>query len=131
MIIKDIENDAVSIIDDPKKTTKLLIVANRKAHSERKFLENIWHYLMLLISLITDWVKGEYRQISFKAILGFIVGLLYFVNPFDAIIDHLPGIGLIDDIALLSFIIDSFKADLTEYELWKKAINQPEVTVEI
>jgi len=47
-------------------------------------------------------------------------GLLYFIIPMDLIPDIIPFIGLLDDVAVLTTIINSLQGELIEYRTWKK-----------
>lgn len=72
-----------------------------------------------LYSLFKDAIKGTYKlhPLTFSIIAG---GLLYFLNPFDLIPDILPIIGYIDDVAVLTTIINSLQNELEAYQKWKK-----------
>jgi uncharacterized membrane protein YkvA (DUF1232 family) len=82
----------------------------------RKILEN----LKDLYSVFVDSIKGKYHLHPLN--LGIIGGgLLYFIIPMDLIPDFLPVIGLLDDFAVLSTIINSLQGELAAYRHWKKA----------
>jgi uncharacterized membrane protein YkvA (DUF1232 family) len=50
-------------------------------------------------------------------------GLLYFILPADLVPDFIPVIGYLDDLAVLTTIMNSLKNEIKEYRIWKK--NQP------
>lgn len=87
-------------------------------------LEEVWDYLMIIFSLIKDWINGEYREIPNGSIIAIMIGLIYFVSPVDIIPDFIPGIGLLDDAIVLGLIIKQVKADLDKYKEWKQARNK-------
>jgi len=67
-----------------------------------------------LYALFIDSIKGRYKLPP--AIMGIIGGgLLYFIVPLDLIPDYIPVIGLLDDFAVLSAIINSLQDELGEY----------------
>ena len=73
-----------------------------------------------LYTLFVDAVKGRYKL--HPAIMGVIGGgLLYFIVPLDLIPDYLPIVGLLDDFAVLSAIINSMQDELAEYRKSKDA----------
>ena len=47
-------------------------------------------------------------------------GLLYFIIPTDLIPDFIPLMGFIDDIAVLTTIINALQGELVKYGNWKK-----------
>ena len=72
-----------------------------------------------LYALFIDSIKGRYKL--HPAITGIIGGgLLYFIMPLDLIPDYIPIVGLLDDFAVLSAIINSLQDELAEYRRYKK-----------
>ena len=70
----------------------------------------------LFIQMISAYVKGEYREIPWKTVLILMAGLIYFLNPFDLISDFIPGIGYVDDIAIILYIFKSVEEDIEKFE---------------
>ncbi|MFI7838642.1 YkvA family protein [Pseudomonas asiatica] len=73
----------------------------------------------LLQSLCLAWWRGEYRAISPKALVTIVAGLLYFVSPIDAIPDWLLGVGFLDDIAVLGWVLKSVADELARFKAWR------------
>ena len=72
-----------------------------------------------LYSIFKDTVNGHYSlDPTHLAMIG--GGLLYFILPADFIPDFIPFIGYIDDLAVLSTIMNSLKEELSEYRNWKE-----------
>jgi uncharacterized membrane protein YkvA (DUF1232 family) len=77
-------------------------------------LKRILKDLKDLYALFVDSIKGRYKL--HPAVLSIIGGgLLYFIIPLDLIPDYLPVVGLLDDLALLSMIINSMQKELGDY----------------
>jgi len=77
-------------------------------------LKRILKDLKDLYALFVDSIKGKYKlHPSVLSIIG--GGLLYFIIPLDLIPDYLPVVGLLDDLALLSMIINSMQKELADY----------------
>jgi uncharacterized membrane protein YkvA (DUF1232 family) len=71
-----------------------------------------------LYQLTKDSIKGDYKLHPVN--LGIIAGgLLYFIIPVDLIPDFIPLFGLVDDIAILTTIINSMQGELIKYRNWK------------
>lgn len=75
--------------------------------------------LQLLRALSLAWFKGEYRQISSQALLMVVAALLYFITPFDAIPDWLVGVGFVDDLAVLAWIMRTWHGELEAFRAWR------------
>ena len=56
---------------------------------------------------------------SAQALLTIVAGLLYFVSPLDAIPDWLRGIGLLDDLAVLAWVLKTFDSELAAFRAWR------------
>jgi uncharacterized membrane protein YkvA (DUF1232 family) len=80
-----------------------------------KILESV----RVLYSLFRDAVKGNYKlHPATVAMIG--GGLLYFIMPLDLIPDYIPFVGFLDDMAILTTIINSLQEELKKYRRWKE-----------
>ena len=75
----------------------------------------------LLQSLCLAWWRGEYRAISPGALVTIVAGLLYFVSPIDAIPDWLLGVGFLDDIAVLGWVLKTVSDELARFKAWRNS----------
>jgi uncharacterized membrane protein YkvA (DUF1232 family) len=88
---------------------------NKAYPALKKVLENVRE----LYALFKDSVKGNYKlHPANVAMIG--GGLLYFLLPVDLIPDFIPLFGYIDDLAVLTTIMNSLKGEINEYHIWKK-----------
>lgn len=86
--------------------------------------------LRLLSALCLAWVKGEYRQVSTQALLMAVAALLYFLAPLDAIPDWLVGMGFVDDLAVLAWVMRTWQGELDAFRAWRE-VQTPERLAEI
>lgn len=77
--------------------------------------------LRLLRALCLAWFKGEYRQVGTQALLMVVAALLYFLSPLDAIPDWLVGLGFIDDLAVLAWVMNTWRGELDAFKAWRAA----------
>ena len=82
-------------------------------------LARLFQNLKLLLPLIKDYWKGNYRDVSIKSIVIFLVGLAYIISPIDLIPDYIIGLGQIDDAAILGLSLYFLEKDLLKYKEWK------------
>lgn len=92
----------------------------RLEQSIPRALANLWDDLKLLVAMLRDHVSGTYRQVPFGTIAAVAAALLYFVSPIDVIPDVIPGIGFIDDAAVLTMCLKMIEQDLLKYRGWKR-----------
>jgi uncharacterized membrane protein YkvA (DUF1232 family) len=117
---KKFENKAKEYIKKPEKTDILLQDAGKKADDNKDSLTGIWDKLQLLFDLVGAWRRGEYRKIPTKSILTIIASIIYFVSPIDLIPDFLIGLGIVDDAAVIGFVIKQITADLETFRTWRE-----------
>ena len=88
---------------------------NKAYPALKKVLENVRE----LYALFKDSVKGNYKlHPANVAMIG--GGLLYFLLPVDLIPDFIPLVGYLDDLAVLTTIMNSLKGEINEYQAWKE-----------
>ena len=73
----------------------------------------------LLVMLLKDWGGKKYKEVPWTTIAAVAFAILYFVNPFDLIPDFIPGVGYLDDIAVLALVFMSIEYELKKYAQWK------------
>lgn len=85
---------------------------------------HLWADLPLLVRLLKAWKQGSYRGLSVRTIASIAVSILYVLSPVDAIPDFIPGIGLIDDAAILALLLHSLAQDLSAFRVWEQNRNR-------
>lgn len=116
---KKYQKTAREYLKTPEKTDNLVRDASIKAQDKKSSLVDVWDKLQLLLELVTSWRKGDYRKIPTRSIVTIIATIIYFVSPIDLIPDFIAGIGIIDDAAVIAFVIKQISADLEKFKAWK------------
>ena len=80
--------------------------------------------VMLLLQLVGDYARGDYKQLPRASVFAATFGLLYLLNPFDLIPDFIPGIGYLDDAAVLMIVVKTIRADLEHYRTWTQKLKR-------
>ena len=75
----------------------------------------------VMISLVKNYVQGKYTTVPYGTILAILSALIYLLSQIDLIPDFLPGIGYLDDIAVVGFCITMVKTDIESYDVWRQA----------
>ncbi len=110
-------NNAKSIAKDERKLEKFI---NRFSESWKSntFAKDVMNNIELLFSLVKDYKNGVYKEVPLGTIVAIISALVYVINPFDLIPDAIPGIGQIDDAAVVVACIKLIQNDLEKYKEW-------------
>ena len=107
--------------NDRRKTRHLVDQADAKAKNQHGALRKLRGDFSELLRLLRAWATGQYTLVPWKSLLLAIAAVLYFVNPFDLVPDFIPLAGLVDDVAVLGFVLKSLQKDLARFRDWQQA----------
>lgn len=105
------EGDVEIVVDNEK--------AIKKKFSGSNSLSKYAQLGRIMIVMLKDFKNGVYPQIPWFTIATLVLVLLYVLNPMDVIPDFIPGLGYIDDVAVLSIGVGWVESDLHRYLDWK------------
>ena len=88
----------------------------RKQHSSP--LRDVFDYLMDMLALLIATAQGKFRPRPDHLIL-IIAAVLYWIVPIDLIPDFIPGLGYIDDAAVIVWVIRSCKTEIDRFRDWR------------
>ena len=74
----------------------------------------------VLASLFISFVRKQYTNIPTLSIVAITSALIYFVSPIDIIPDFIPGVGHLDDAAVIIACWKMVSADVEEYVKWRE-----------
>jgi uncharacterized membrane protein YkvA (DUF1232 family) len=116
------ESRAAEYIKDKNKISNLLNIAFRKGMNSES-LKDVWERLQLVLSVLRDWVSGEYKEIPKRSLIILTAALLYFITPADLVPDIIPLSGYLDDATVIAFVYNQITKDLEKYKAWKESRN--------
>lgn len=85
-------------------------------------LADIASDVAVLFDMVKDYADGSYRAAPKRTVFAAAVALLYVLNPFDLIPDFIPGVGYMDDGAILMLVLQSIRADVDDYRTWTQKL---------
>ncbi|CAM3765296.1 YkvA family protein [Mesobacillus thioparans] len=127
---KRFESKAKEYIKRPEKTDTLIKDAGKKADENKGALAESWDNLQLLFDLVGAWRRGEYRKIPTGSLMTIIAAIIYFVSPIDLIPDFIIGLGIVDDAAVIGFVLKQITNDLEKFRFWKENQGGNQVIIE-
>lgn len=110
--------EAEKMLNHPDKIDRMLKRLEKKLQGLPK-LGGALAYIPKMGLLINSYIRGQYSDVPIGTIIGVIGVVMYFVLPFDAIPDFVPGVGYLDDAAVASGSLYLVKNDLDEYMRWR------------
>ena len=111
--------DAKTILDDRDKLEELF----QRLEHKLKVVPAIGDKLAVaasMASMVKSYVNKEYDKVPVGSILATISAIAYFVSPIDLIPDVIPGLGYVDDAAVIAVCMKFIGSDLKEYIAWRK-----------
>jgi uncharacterized membrane protein YkvA (DUF1232 family) len=105
----------------PERVQSLAGRAGDRLRRHSRALAPLRDELPALLRMAKAWARREYTAVPWRAVVGIVAGLLYFVSPLDAVPDFLPFLGFIDDAAVLGFILRSMEKDVGSFREWEEA----------
>jgi uncharacterized membrane protein YkvA (DUF1232 family) len=70
---------------------------------------------------VKNWKSGSYREVPWNTVVLSTGAIIYFLTPVDLVPDVIPVLGLIDDIAVIRWVIGAIRSDLAKFRAWEQA----------
>ena len=80
----------------------------------------VFEQTQLALELLDDFKAGEFRDVPWHSVAILSGAVLYLVSPLDVIPYKLPGLGHLDEVALLSVAVRLAQKDLRRYCEFKR-----------
>ena len=77
-------------------------------------------HIPVFVSLLNSYIKKEYTQIPIGTITAIVSAILYVISPIDLITDIIPGLGYVDDAAVVLACFCLVETDIEEYLKWRE-----------
>jgi uncharacterized membrane protein YkvA (DUF1232 family) len=104
---------------DRRRAGQLLRQFFQKAAAEEGRLRQSWEDLMTLYRMLKAWQKGFYRALPWRTIIWCLTAVIYFINPMDLVPDFIPGLGYLDDVTVIGFVMNSIRKDVDRFKFWE------------
>lgn len=114
-----VQDEVVKIKDEDVEVVLKSEEAINKKFSGANTLSKYAELGKVMLGMLKDLKNGNYKNVPWFTIATIVVSLLYVLNPLDVIPDFIPGLGYVDDLAVLSICIGWIESDLHRYLDWK------------
>lgn len=115
-VLEDGMPEAAETLNDEEKSKSFIEKLEEKLKNTK--LNGVLEAVPLLISCVKSYIKHEYTEIPVGTMVAIVSALVYWINPFDIIPDTIPGVGHIDDAAVVLVCLSMVKTDLDGYKAW-------------
>ncbi len=112
---------AAELLGNPAGLRRLLERATKKSATRRGRLGEARDSLLACLRLLKAYSHGSYREIPWESLVSIAAAVIYFVMPLDMIPDFILSLGLIDDVALLGWLMASLRNDIDRFLEWEQS----------
>jgi uncharacterized membrane protein YkvA (DUF1232 family) len=113
------EKKASSNMKDKAFIGKLLYQVINKLRSNPPKFKELKEQINLIIDFLKQYLSGNYKNVNKSSVITLVAALIYFVNPFDLIMDYIPGIGYLDDMGIIMFVYQKLSQEFQDFKDWK------------
>jgi uncharacterized membrane protein YkvA (DUF1232 family) len=117
-------NKASKWLGKPGKVLKLVVDLSQKIrHVDWKNVKgaDVKERFFTMGRLLKAYATGKYREVPWKALLLIAAAVIYFINPIDLIPDWIPGLGITDDLGILTMVYKSVSVEIDKFLEWEKS----------
>ncbi len=112
-VIKEINHEDVEVaLKEGQKTIDLL------ESSPPEDLLDIWEDVKLMISMLKDYISGEYMNVEWKVISTMSAGIIYFTSQMDTSSGLVPFFNYLNESSILRISLKIVKKEFSEYKNW-------------
>lgn len=113
---------ATRLVKNPADVLKLLGKLGKYLH--RGGLASVKEDLLLLAGYVKDVVTARYKDYDKGKMLLCVAAIAYVVAPLDFLPDFLLA-GLVDDVAIVVWLVNHLHDELMRYKEWNRTQSQP------
>jgi uncharacterized membrane protein YkvA (DUF1232 family) len=88
-------------------------------------IKMIRDHFRVISRMIKAHVSGEYKIRSIRIFVTLLAAIIYFINPFDLIPDLIFGVGLADDLAVLTWAYRAAADEINSFKNWENSSTSP------
>jgi uncharacterized membrane protein YkvA (DUF1232 family) len=110
---------ARGIAGDPQKLRDIAEKAGRSAALRSGPFAAVTDEFRALVRLVVAYARGHYRAIPVDSLVVVVAGLIYVVSPIDLIPDAIPGVGVLDDVTVVAWVLKTVRGELDAFREWE------------
>lgn len=126
-LLKYVKGKFVKVAEDLVKNPqglKFKLAKAREKINKKSVMDSLGSYvedLKTLMRLLTAWISRKYTNVNTQTIVYTVLAVVYFVTPTDFVPDFVLGLGFVDDIAVLSWVLEKIKEDVNKFKEWEES----------
>lgn len=110
---------ARKLLNDPEALRRVAEDANRSGALRSGPFAAVLEDFRALIRLVVAYTRGHYRSVPVESLVVIVAGLLYVLSPIDVVPDAIPGVGFLDDAAVIGWVLKTVRGELEAFREWE------------
>lgn len=98
------------------------LLKNVTSYIDKEGLAKVKDKIVLMYDYVRDIITGKYTDYSMSNLAIIVAALIYVVSPLDLVPDVILALGLLDDVAIVTWAIGVVDTELTNYSEWKNKL---------
>jgi len=98
------------------------LLKNVTSYVNKEGLAKVKDKIVLMYDYVKDIITGKYTDYSMSNLAIIVAALIYVVSPLDLVPDMIIALGLLDDVAIVTWAIGVVDTELTNYSEWKNKL---------
>ena len=112
---------AGALVRSPDEIRALAMRAAQKLASTSNLkVDSVRGELTSLIELLKAYAGGSYRDVSTRTLVAIAAAVLYFVVPLDLVPDFILGVGYLDDLTVLGYVLGLVRGEVDKFVAWQR-----------
>lgn len=103
---------------NPQKVLGLLDVFRK--YIGKNGLKSIKADTTILCNYVKDIIEGRYTEYKKTDLILVVGAIIYVVTPMDILPDFIMMLGLVDDVAIVSWAVNQLGEELSRYRQWRE-----------
>jgi uncharacterized membrane protein YkvA (DUF1232 family) len=92
-------------------------------------IRTIREHFLVIGRMLKAHVSGSYKIKSMRLLIILLAAIIYFINPIDLIPDFIFGIGLADDLAVLTWVYHAAADEIASFRNYESSLVNPDTQV--
>lgn len=108
------------MLDDPEKLRRVASESAASGAVRSGPFAGVLDDFRTLVRLVVAYARGHYREIPADSLVVIVGALVYVVTPLDLIPDAIPGVGFLDDAAVVAWAVKAVRTELEAFRRWEE-----------
>lgn len=119
-VLDTLKEAAARVLQRRFRLVLLLRHAYERMTAQSSVLSAVWTDLRTMMRLLVRWADRSYRRVGWTPLVLMVGALLYFVVPADVVPDALGALGFVDDVTVITAVVQRVRDELDRFREWEK-----------